>query len=411
VSVPAPALVKIARLGHSGDGQTEDGRFVPFALPGDLVRFSADGRVEDILPQGPGRGSAACHYFGRCGGCALQHMDSQTYLAFKSGLVTNALAARGFADVPIDPIRAVPAGTRRRAVLKARRQGDAVQLGFFERESRILVDIESCPLLTPRLTRLSAKLRTALMSLLNEHESAELHVTDTEEGADVSLRMKRERSIAFLSALAAFANALDLARLSWNGEPVASFRAPRLHVGAYSVALAPESFLQPTVEGEAILQALVLEGVGEAKRVADLFSGVGTFALALAGKRAVHAAENSQPMLAALAASGAPHLTTEIRDLFRRPLRNEELKRFDAVVVDPPRPGAKVQAEMLAASGVPRVVYVSCNAASFARDARILADGGYRLVRVTPLDQFVWSAHIELVGVFLRPKKSKGGSR
>ncbi len=404
--------VAITRLGHSGDGQTEDGRFVPFALPGDSVRFAPDGRVEEILHGGSGRVPPPCPHFTRCGGCGLQHMDAQTYLSFKSSLVTSALAARGFGDVPVDPIRAVPPGTRRRAALKAHRQGDAVQIGFYERDSRVLVDIETCPLLTPRLVRFCAKARAALLPLLRDNETAELHVTDTEEGADVSLRLKRGNNLKFLSELASFAQRLDLARLHWNGELVGVSRTPRLHVGAYSVALAPESFLQPTAEGEAILQALVVEGVGNAKRVADLFSGLGTFALALAGKRTVHAVENSKPMLAGLAASGALHLTTEARDLFLRPLLTDELKRFDAVVLDPPRPGALAQVEMLAASSVARIVYVSCNAASFARDARILVDGGYRLERVAPLDQFVWSEHIELAGFFTRPKISpRGGSR
>ena len=220
----------------------------------------------------------------------------------------------------------------------------------------------------------------------------------------MSLRLKRADSIGFRTGLAAFADRLDLARLSWNGELAAQSRTPKLHVGSFSVALAPESFLQPTEDGERMLQALVREGVANARRVVDLFAGLGTFALTLAGSRTVHAVESNEAMVSALRASGAPQLSVEVRDLFRRPLAQDELRRFDAVVMDPPRPGAKAQAEALAQSAVLRIVYVSCNAASFARDARILADGGYVLERVTPLDQFVWSAHIELVGFFSRPK-------
>jgi 23S rRNA (uracil1939-C5)-methyltransferase len=230
-----------------------------------------------------------------------------------------------------------------------------------------------------------------------------LHLTAIGHAADLSLRLKRPRDAGLLTELAALATSLKLARLTWNGEPVAVSEAPTLAVGRFNVSLPPEAFLQPTAEGEAILQQLVADGVGGAKRLADLFAGCGTFALALADGREVHAVESDSGMVEALAAAArAARVTAEVRELFRRPLLPPELARFDAVVIDPPRPGAAAQATALAASRVPRIVYVSCSPASFARDARVLADGGYRMKNVQPIDQFVWSAHTELVGFFER---------
>jgi len=249
------------------------------------------------------------------------------------------------------------------------------------------------------------RLRAQLAALLHDGETVELHVTAIGDAIDLSLKLKRPRDADLLSALAEFASALKLARLTWNGELIALNEAPTLRVGRYTVTLPPEAFLQPTAEGEGILQSLVTEGVGAAKHVADLFAGCGTFALALAEAREVHAVESDAAMMAALAAAaraGRARVTTEERDLFRRPLLPGELARFDAVVLDPPRPGAQAQALVLAASRVPCIAYVSCNPASFARDARVLADGGYRLTRVQPVDQFVWSAHTELVAFFGR---------
>lgn len=404
--------VAIVRLGFAGDGITGDGRFARFALPGDQVQFRGDGSVESIERLGAGRVEAPCPYFMRCGGCTLQHMERDLYLAFKAESIRTALSHRGFTDVAVEDVRAVAPGTRRRAVLKAIMQDGAVRLGFYEAESRNLIDIDACLLLTPALMRLLKPLRAALTPLLREGETAELHVTETDDGVDMSLRLKRETGIKFSSTLAALAGRLDLARLSWNGELAAQARAPGLRVGAYRVALPMEPFLQPTVEGEHVLQEIVREGVGKAKKVADLFSGLGTFALALAdGKRSVHAVDSTEPMIAALRGAKGAHVTAETRDLFRRPLTANELKTFDAVVLDPPRAGAQAQAEQLAASSVPRIVYVSCNPASFARDARVLCHGGYRLERVSPLDQFLWSAHIELTGIFTKPDSRQGKHR
>jgi 23S rRNA (uracil1939-C5)-methyltransferase len=241
--------------------------------------------------------------------------------------------------------------------------------------------------------------------MLRPGETAELHATATHTGIDLSLKLKRARGPDLLMMLSELASSLKLARLSWNGETVAMAVAPALRIGRFSVALPPESFLQPTSEGERILQDLVREEIAGARRFADLFSGCGTFALALAEGRAGHAIDNAPAQIAALATAakaGRAEITSDTRDLFRRPLLPSELAGFDAVLLDPPRPGAAAQAQALAQSEVPAILYISCNPASFARDARTLVDGGYRLTRVVPLDQFLWSPHVELFAHFTR---------
>ena len=400
--------VEILRLGHAGDGITADGLFVPYAVPGDVVRVireGARGHLQEIVTPGPSRAAPVCSHFGRCGGCALQMMEREPYLAWKRDLVLSALKQRGFTEAAVEEIRAVPPGTRRRAMFKARADAGRVALGFYEPESRRLVDISECPVLVPALTRLIGPLKVQLAQILKPAETAELHATATETGVDLSLKIKRARGPDLLTALSELASSLDLARLNWNGETVAMAATPSMTMGRFTVALPPESFLQPTKEGEAIVQELVREEAGASRRIADLFSGCGTFALALAEGRAIHAVDSAGAQIEALAAAakaGRAALTTETRDLFRRPLLASELARFDAVVLDPPRPGATAQTQALAQSTVPTVLYVSCSPASFARDARILVDGGYRLTRVVPLDQFLWSPHVELFARFTR---------
>jgi 23S rRNA (uracil1939-C5)-methyltransferase len=327
------------------------------------------------------------------------------YLDWKRDLVIGALTQRGFSDVRVEAIRAVAPGTRRRAMFKARLYGKEIVLGFYEQESRNLVDIAECPILVPELARLIAPLKRALAPLPRPGETAELHATSTDAGVDLSLKLKRAREPDLLTQLSELAAALKLARLSWNGEIVAMTETPILRIGRFSVELPAESFLQPTREGERMLQDLLREELGEARRVADLFCGCGTFALSIAGPRAVHAVDSTAAPVTAMARAakaGGANLTSETRDLFRRPLLPAELASFDAVVLDPPRPGASAQVQALAQSAVPVVLYVSCNPASFARDARILCDGGYHLRRVVPVDQFLWSPHVEVFARFSR---------
>jgi len=405
---PPIEIVEIVRLGHAGDGVTGEGLFVPGTVPGDVARVAREGgrgRLIQVIAAGPSRTAAPCVHFGRCGGCALQHVSRDAYLAFKRDLVVTALKQRGFGDVRVEPIHAVAPGTRRRASFKAERRGVAVALGFYEAGSRILVDIRECPILVPELERLIPALRKELGRVLRPNETAELLATATDSGLDLALSLKRKREPDLLMALSLLASNLKLARLTWNGEDVAIAQPPSLRIGRFIVNLPPGAFLQPTREGERLLQRLVSAAAEDAREVADLFCGCGTLALALAGAQAVHAVDNVGPHVEALTAAarrGQARMTTEIRDLFRRPLLPAELARFDSVVLDPPRPGAAAQVKALAQSRVTNVLYVSCNAASFARDARILADGGYRLMRVTPIDQFLWSPHVELFAEFLR---------
>jgi 23S rRNA (uracil1939-C5)-methyltransferase len=267
--------------------------------------------------------------------------------------------------------------------------------------------MQECRVLTPSLFALVAGLRAMMTELLDANQKAELFVTETQNGADVAIRWSRPMSTTITTAAAHWAQRLKLARLTANGEPLIELAAPIVRFGEAEVTLPRDGFLQPTEEGQAILQAKVLEGVKNAKAVADLFAGVGTFALMLAQKARVHAVETERASLDALAAAarGTPGLkpvTVEKRDLFKVPLGVLELAKFDAVVLDPPRVGANAQAKELAKSKIRRIVYVSCNPQSFARDARILVDGGYTMGTIAPVDQFLWSSHIELVAAFTR---------
>ena len=401
-------IVEIVRLGHAGDGVTADGLFVSGTVPGDVARINREdkrGHLVELIAPGPTRAAPPCIHFGRCGGCSLQHVSRAAYLAWKRDLVVTALNQRGFADVPVEEIHAVAPATRRRANFKAHATGGTVSLGFYEAGSRVLVDLTACPILVPELARLIPRLRGPLAKILRGGETAELLATATDSGTDLTLSLKRKRDVDVLMALSGMASALGLARLTWNGEDVAIAETPTLRVGRFTVMLPSGAFLQPTKEGERALQQLVVAASAGVGQVADLFSGCGTLALALAESHTVHAVDSLASHVDALTAAakqGRAKVTGETRDLFRRPLLATELERFDAVVLDPPRPGASAQAKALAQSRVPKVLYVSCSATSFARDARLLADGGYRLTHVVPIDQFLWSPHVELVAEFAR---------
>jgi 23S rRNA (uracil1939-C5)-methyltransferase len=330
-------------------------------------------------------------------------MEHNAYLAWKRKLVIAALHQRGFDEPPVEAIRSVPAQTRRRAMLKCRKAGHQLLLGFYEADSHRLVDIAECPVLAQEITALLAPLKQTLGRILNSGEQAELHATASDTGLDLSLKLARRRDPDLLMELSRLAAELDLARLSFNGEPIAVNTPPALRVGGIDIALPPEAFLQPSKQGEELLQHLVSEAAGGATRVADLFCGCGTFAFLLAGRAQVAAIDSATAQVTAVNAAARKfgvHVEGQTRDLFRRPLIPAELERFDCVVLDPPRPGTTAQARNLAQSGVPSVLYVSCNPASFARDARILCDGGYRLIRVVPVDQFLWSPHVELFAQF-----------
>jgi 23S rRNA (uracil1939-C5)-methyltransferase len=395
----------IERIGARGDGVARhEGRavFLPFTAPGDVVRarFGRNGKAElvGIVSRGARR-EPPCPHFGICGGCGLQHLADATYAEAKANFVREALAHRGLDLAVVAPLVRVPPATRRRARLTM----TETALGFHQRASHRIVDLTTCPVLHPALWSLVTALRPLGLA-------AAVSLTLADTGIDLLLDLPRPPDLATLETLAQFANDHDLARLSWRLEhesavPVVQRRAMRMNFSGVAVDLPPDCFLQATKESEAAMRDLVLAGIGDAAHVADLFSGVGTFSFALAGKAKVHAVDGDRPAIAALRAGArgaSAAVTGEIRDLDRRALSAEELNRFDALVFDPPHAGAAAQARELARSTVKRVVAVSCNPASFARDARTLADGGYRLTRVVPVDQFLWSAEVELVAWFER---------
>jgi 23S rRNA (uracil1939-C5)-methyltransferase len=403
--------VEILRIGHKGDGETADGLYVPFTVPGDKVAVEIEGeraRLAEVLTPGPSRAKPHCRHFGVCGGCMLQHVEASAYRAWKREQVVQALAQRGIAEVDVAPPIPVEPGTRRRTVLSARLTRAGVVLGFQERFSHFIVDIEECPVLHPKLVALLPRLRAALEHELSTRGQGELGLTLTDTGIDVALGLPNvdldgKRRMR-LSALAAD---LSLARLTVNGELLAQSHAPVLHWNGIAVAPPAGAFLQAAAEAETHMQRLVVEIASGAKRVADLFAGCGAFTFPLAKTSPVAAFDSDADAIAALAsaartAQGLKPVTADRRDLFRRPLLAAELGAFDAVVMDPPRAGAKAQCEQLAKSKVAKIAAVSCNPATFARDARILLDGGYRLGRVAPIDQFLWSAHIELLASFER---------
>lgn len=417
--------VAITDIGARGDGlATVEGArlFVPLTVAGDRVRVrvtdpldAATAKGEGVradllavLEPGPGRGDPACRHFGRCGGCTLQHLSADAYRAWNVSLVQGCLVRVGLGDTPLEPLACTPPGARRRARLAALKRGKRVWLGFNERQSHRLVDLEECPVLTPRLFALVEPLRALLAVVLPDGDGCDIVLNDLEGGIDLLLVGPRRLDRAARDALAGF-EPDAVARIAWKAddrsgvEPVANRRPAAIRFENVPIVPPPGAFLQASAAGEAALVEAVRGAIGGAGRVADLFAGIGTFSIPLSEQNAVHAVEGDAEAVAALSrVVQGRRLTVERRDLFEQPLTAKELGRFDAVVFDPPRAGAAAQAETLAASKVPLVVGVSCNPATFARDARKLVDGGYRLTTVRPVDQFLWSAHVELVGVFTR---------
>jgi 23S rRNA (uracil1939-C5)-methyltransferase len=400
--------VRIERLGAQGDGlaQGPDGPlFVPFTLPGELVKVAAEPgepRAEAlaILEPSPERIAPVCQYFGTCGGCALQHMEAHAYLAWKREQVVAALASRGL-EASVEEVRPVPLASRRRAVFTLGRTARGVAFGYRGARSHAIVDIAACPVLSPSIAGRLPKLKSALAPLLGGKREARIAVTEADQGLDVVVEGIRP-SPSLFAKLAAAGARIGAARITVDVESVILAGEPSVSLSGAQVRLPPGAFLQASRDSETVLVGLVRGGVGRAKRVADLFAGIGTFTFALAGSAEVDAFEQDEAAIAAL--TGAARTTPKLkpvrtfsRDLFRAPLSARELARYDAVVLDPPRSGARAQAEALAASKVPKVVMVSCNPGTCARDLRILVDGGYRITRVVPVDQFLFSPHIELV--------------
>ena len=388
--------------------------FTPLTLPGELVRASVAGeRAEliEVLAPSPDRIAPACPHFGECGGCALQHWRAEPYLAWKVEQIRLALG-RARIETEILPPFVAPPGSRRRLALHARQAGNGTLIGFKARRSWRLAPIEACPVADPRLAAAFPALRRLAAPLFEQPKSAPtLHVTLTDTGLDIDITGVERRTGA-LSAdararVAEAAAEADFARVTLAGEMLYLARTPMIRVGRASLALPAGGFLQAVAEAEFAMAAFASEALAGARSVADLYCGVGAFALRLAEDSAVAAYDISAPAVAALSSAqgGAPGLkpiSAEARDLARRPVLAPELKRIDTAVIDPPRAGAVEQHRELAKSSVGRIASVSCNPATFARDARILTDAGFTLVRVLPVDQFLWSPHVELVGVFER---------
>ena len=381
---------------------------MPYALPGETVEVEREGdraRLLRVIVPSPDRIEPICPHFGTCGGCALQHWRSETYRAWKRGLAVAALAQVGI-EAPVSDLVDAHGQGRRRATFHARHGGRKIlAVGFAGRRSHEIVPIDQCPILAPPLARAIAIAWRLVEPLKPSGKPIDLAFTATENGLDVDLRGTGPLNPSMTTALAQIGAEEKLARITRHGDLVAQFAEPSVKVGRARVVLPPGSFLQATALAEEILARLVTEAVGETRTVADLFCGVGTFALRLAERARVIAFDADAGAISALARASAPGLKpieAKARDLFRRPLVAAELAGCEAVVLDPPRQGAEAQVGALAQSKAPRIVYVSCNPATFARDARILVDGGYRLVSVVPVDQFRYSAHVELVCVLER---------
>jgi 23S rRNA (uracil1939-C5)-methyltransferase len=401
----------VARLGQRGDGIAESLEgpiYVPGTLPGETVEVEAvpgqpdRRRLLKVEKSSAQRIVPICRHFGICGGCALQHLDAETYHAWKRNLVATALRQAGIETELDDLIDAHGAG-RRRVVFHARRGNhDVLEVGFSAARAHHLIAIDRCPVLAKSL---DAALPTAwaIAEVLDAgRKPLDIQVTATDQGLDVDIRGSGPLNASPMTALARVAQQYNLARLTRHGELIAQARPPTLRMGAATVPLPPGAFLQATEEGEVVLARLVVDACAMARRVADLFAGVGPFALRLAAQALVFACDDDGAAIAALkrAAAGGAGLKpveAERRDLFKTPLTPAELNRFDAVVFDPPRQGAQAQAQALAQSGVPLVVAVSCNSGTLARDIRQLIDGGYRLLSVVPVDQVRYSAHVETV--------------
>lgn len=409
----SPVTLEIKRVGAQGDGVAEhDGKqvFVPLTLAGEIVTADLSGdraRVLEIIKPSPHRVGQRCSHYGECGGCSLQHLADEQYLAFKREHVVTALSYQKI-DAPVDPVIPIAPQSRRRAVFAAHRVGNGITIGFHGRRSHRIVPITDCGVITPGLLDMLSRLKRIALIAAPHKDALTITATETATGFDVALTgvAKTFPADDRVRAVQA-AGEIGLARLSINGDVVMERATPVLPAGAAHLMPPPGGFLQACAASEATMLELVKEAIGDARRVVDLFAGSGTFTLPLASTATVHAAESEGPAIAALEraskrAQGLKPVTIEKRDLFRRPLTREELKRFDAAVIDPPRAGAEAQTQQLAPSSIRRVAMVSCNAQTFARDLAIMLKGGWQAMRITPVDQFLWSPHIEIVAQLRR---------
>ncbi len=402
----------IARLGHKGDGIAEvDGApiYVPFSLPGEHVRVDGDrGELLEIIAPSDDRVPPQCQHFGRCGGCALQHLEFQSYLDWQRQQVVAALHARHI-ESDVLPVFSVGPGQRRRAVFGAIKRSQGVALGFYECHSNKLIDVRNCPVVVSDIEKALPLLRELADDVLPPLESARFTVVACDNGLDVAVECDGlAAGQQFDPAIARLAARTNIVRLTVNGDQIYGDGAPVLTIDSVKVVPPPGGFVQAARVAQEHMTGLLLAVLPKTtKRVADLFCGLGSFALPVARRAQVLAIDSDPRLIEALqqacqTAQGLKRVETKVRDLMQTPLSRTELKDIDAVIFDPPRAGARWQAEALAKSKVPLVIPVSCNVATFARDARILLDGGYSLQSVLPIDQFVFSPHVEIFAVFRR---------
>ena len=405
----------IDRLGHLGDGIAlgEGGPiFVPGVLPGEEVEGDLQGdQLADfrILTPSANRVKPPCVHAKTCGGCMMQHASDAFVADWKLGIVKGALAGQGL-TTDFLPIQTSPPKSRRRATISARRTKNGALMGFHARASDMLVSVPNCQLLHPDLIDTFPGLEALVKTGGSRSAEVSFTLTRSLSGVDVMVTGGKPLDSALQLELARVTETHGFARLTWNNEAVALRSAPMQRFGRVLVSPPPGAFLQATAEGEAALLQAISRAIGPAKKIVDLFAGIGTFSLPLSERSEVHAVESEAPMIAALdkaarTAEGLKRITTEVRDLFRRPLEADEFKGIDAVVIDPPRAGAEAQTAALARAQVPVIAFVSCNPVTFARDAKVLVAAGYVLTSVQIIDQFRWSSHVELVARFALPSR------
>jgi 23S rRNA (uracil1939-C5)-methyltransferase len=408
-----PRSLTIESVGAQGDGRAQENGVwvnVPFTLAGETVRVDGAGerlRLLEVLRPSPERAAPVCKHFGTCGGCTLQHMAPAPYADFKREQILRALSARGL-DAEVAETWTTLPGSRRRAAFTAKRMGKQVAIGFHARKSHDLVAISECPVARPAIVAALPRLKEIAGYLLSGKDGIGLLVTETASGLDLHVTgLAKDVKAPARAEAASAALRAGFARISIEGADVLTERRPSLPAGSAQLFPPPGGFLQASAEAEAEMERIVREHLKFAATVADLFSGCGTFALRLAAESSVLAAEGNAEAIEALKASvraahGLKPVTAEVRDLFRNPYGARELARFDGLVLDPPRAGASAQVAEIAKSNVPKVAYVSCDPPTLARDLRSLVDGGYRIVRIHPIDQFLWSAHVEAVALLER---------
>jgi 23S rRNA (uracil1939-C5)-methyltransferase len=411
--------ITINAIGAEGDGiaRTQAGPiYVPFVLPGEevaIARVKSQGTVMSWASRSPDRVDARCQHFGpegkngACGGCSLQHWADKPYQNFKRQLVIHALKSQGI-ETDVGEIVTCQPGKRRRVAMTGRNTEKSVVLGFSQGSTHHIVDVEDCPVASPAIMAKLDVIRKFASMLTSNAEPFRVTITETRAGLDVNFADMKKPDDAKRRALVDGAlKEKGIARISYEAEILIEQQKPEIDFSGILVNPPPGTFTQATVEAEEAMAELVIGHVGKSKLVADLFSGCGTFALRLARTCAVHAVEFDGPALSALdqaarRTQGLKPVTIERRDLFRRPLQPMDLKKTDAVIFDPPRAGAETQAKELARSKVAKIAAVSCNPVTLARDLRILIDGGYKLLSVTPIDQFLWSSHVEAVALLER---------